>query len=69
MNREAVILGIEKYFNSDDFYNDLARRVAIKTGSCELECKPNLYAYLNDGTPTFLDEMCLSCETFPIWWN
>jgi acetylornithine deacetylase/succinyl-diaminopimelate desuccinylase-like protein len=65
MTRESAILGIEKYFDSDNFYNDLARRVAIKTDSRDPECKPDLYAYLNDEITPFLDEMGFSCETFP----
>jgi hypothetical protein len=38
MTREAAILGIEKYFDSDDFYNVLTRRVAIKTDIRNPEC-------------------------------
>ena len=38
MTGESTILGIEKYFDSDDFYNDLARHVAIKTDSRNPEC-------------------------------
>ena len=64
MTREAAILRIEKYFDSDDFYNDLARRIAIKTDSRDLECKPDLYTYLNDEITPLLDEMGFSCETF-----
>ena len=38
MTGESTILGIEKYFDSDEFYNGLSRRVAIKTDSRNPEC-------------------------------
>ena len=63
--RETAILGIEKYFESDVFYNDLVRRTAIKTDSRKPEFKSDRYAYLNDQITPFLDEVGFSCETFP----
>ena len=65
MNREAAILGIEKYFDSDGFYNDLARRIPIKTNSLDPECKPDLYTYLYDEITPLLDKMGFSCKTLP----
>jgi hypothetical protein len=65
VTKETAILGIKKYFESNDFYNHFARSVAVKTDSHESECKRDRYIYLNDEIIPFLDEMGFSCETLP----
>ncbi len=46
MSREGAIGRIDEYFESDGFFDDLARRVAIHTESQEPEQRRELYRYL-----------------------
>ncbi len=64
MSREAAISGIETYFDTDIFFDDLSRRVAIRTESQDPERKPDLQAYLTDEMSPFLEAMGFQCETF-----
>jgi acetylornithine deacetylase/succinyl-diaminopimelate desuccinylase-like protein len=65
VTRETAISKIETYFDSDTFFEDLSRRVAIKTDSQNPDRKPDLYAYLTDEMSPFLETMGFVCETFP----
>lgn len=45
--RDAALVAARQHFDGGDFFNDLARRVAIPTSSREPEHRPDLAAYLN----------------------
>ena len=48
MSREGVIGRTGEYFENDDFFDDLARRVAIHTESQEPDQRPELYRFLTE---------------------
>ena len=48
MNRASVIQQIEQYFDQDNFFSDLSRRVSIRTESQIPEQHANLHRYLED---------------------
>ncbi|MEC8870720.1 MAG: M20/M25/M40 family metallo-hydrolase, partial [Pseudomonadota bacterium] len=48
MNRASVIQQIEQYFDQDNFFSDLSRRVSIRTESQIPEQHANLRRYLED---------------------
>lgn len=57
MTREMAIASVEKYFDQGDFYEDLARRIAIPSTSQDPDKRPALYAYLTDEIGPCLEEM------------
>ena len=62
MSRKGAIRRIGKYFESDGFFDDLARRVAIHTESQEPDQRPELYRYLRDEMQPYLERLGFSCE-------
>ena len=48
MNRASVIQQIEQYFDQNNFFSDLSRRVSIRTESQIPEQHANLHRYLED---------------------
>ncbi len=64
MSRNGAIARIEQYFDSDGFYNDLSRRVAIETESQDPAKRPELVRYLEDEmTPSF-ENAGFTCTMF-----
>ena len=57
-----AITAIDEYFDAGAFMNDLARRVAIKTESPEIERRPELYQYLTDEMTPYLQDMGFTCD-------
>ena len=57
MTREMAIASVEKYFDQGDFYEDLARRIAIPSTSQDPDKRPALYAYLMDEIGPCLEKM------------
>jgi acetylornithine deacetylase/succinyl-diaminopimelate desuccinylase-like protein len=54
MSRAGAIERIERYFDTDGYFDDLARRIAIPTESPEPARRPDLHRYLADEmTPSF----------------
>ncbi|MCH8926653.1 MAG: M20 family metallopeptidase, partial [Proteobacteria bacterium] len=62
MSRKGAIRRIGKYFESDGFFDDLARRVAIHTESQEPDQRPELYRYLRDEMQPYLEPLGFACE-------
>ena len=62
MSREGAIRRIGAYFESDGFFDDLARRVAIHTESQEPDRRPELYRYLSDEMQPYLEPLGFACE-------
>ncbi len=57
MTREAAIAGIEEHFDTGEFYEDLARRVAIPSTNQDPDKRPALHAYLIEEIGPCLEEM------------
>jgi len=64
MTREAAISKIDSYFENDGFFEDLSRRVAIRTESQDPDRKPELLTYLSDEILPFLKTLGFSGEIF-----
>ena len=62
MSRKGAIRRIGEYFESDGFFDDLARRVAIHTESQEPDQRPELYRYLRDEMQPYLEPLGFACE-------
>ena len=56
MTREQAISAIEEHFDSGDFFNILAERIAIPSTSQEPDKRPALYQYLQDNIGPYLEE-------------
>ena len=65
MNRDIAISAIETYFDEGKFFDDLARRIAIRTDSNESKLNPALEFYLKDELTPYLAAMGFCCEVFP----
>ncbi|USG62595.1 M20 family metallopeptidase [Sneathiella marina] len=57
MTREIAINNVEKYFDQGEFYEDLARRIAIPSTSQDPDKRPALYVYLTEEIGPCLEEM------------
>ncbi len=66
MSRKGAIRRIGKYFESDGFFDDLARRVAIHTQSQEPDRRPELYRYLSDEMQPYLEPLGFA-EKLRVW--
>ena len=64
MTREAVIQNLEAYFDDGGFWDDLERRVAIKSCSQDEEFRPELYRYLKDEMIPWLEAHGFENEVF-----
>ena len=64
MSRDGAIGRIAEYFESDGFFDDLARRVAIHTESQEPDQHPELTRYLTEEMTPYLEPLGFSCEIF-----
>ncbi len=62
MSREGAIQRIIAYFERDGFFEDLARRVAIRTESQEPGQRAELYRYLSDEMQPYLEPLGFTCE-------
>jgi acetylornithine deacetylase/succinyl-diaminopimelate desuccinylase-like protein len=64
VTRDAAIASIEAYFDNDTFFDDLSRRVAIRTESQDPNRKPDLQSYLADEMSPYLEAMGFECDIF-----
>ena len=64
MTRDAVIESLEHYFDDGGFWNDLARRVAIKSCSQDEPFRPELYRYLSEEITPYLADLGFESEIF-----
>ena len=48
MNRVSAIQQIEQYFDQDEFFSELSRRVKVRTESQIPDQQVNLFKYLED---------------------
>ena len=62
MTRDSALSAIETYFDNGVFFDDLARRVAIRTECQDPDRKPELQRYLADEMSPFLETMGFTCE-------
>ncbi len=62
MTREAAIAGIGAYFDDGGFFDDLARRVAIRTESQDPARRAELYRYLTDEMTPSLAALGFECR-------
>jgi acetylornithine deacetylase/succinyl-diaminopimelate desuccinylase-like protein len=62
MTRTAAIQSAERYFDTQAFHTDLARRVAIATESQNPDRKPELHTYLTGELTTALVAMGFTCS-------
>ena len=62
--RDGAIARIEAEYDSGNFIDVLAERVAIQTESQELCQLPELYRYLNDNISPYLAPLGYNCEIF-----
>ena len=62
--RDGAIARIEAEYDSGNFIEVLAERVAIQTESQELCQLPELYRYLNDNISPYLAPLGYNCEIF-----
>lgn len=63
-DKSSALDGIDTYFESGDFMADLARRVAIRTESPELDKRPELYRYLREEMAPYLEDFGFSCDIY-----
>ena len=61
MSRDQAIARITGYFENGEFFDELARRVAIHTESQEPDQRPELYRYLTDEMTPSLEALGFSC--------
>ncbi|MCP3909901.1 MAG: M20 family metallopeptidase [Actinomycetia bacterium] len=64
MTRENAITRIEEYFDTDGYFADLSRRVAIATESQEPSRRPELVRYLDDEMAGSLERLGFTSQTF-----
>ncbi len=64
MGRDSAIAKIESYFDDNHFFENLSRRVAIRTESQDQKRKPDLQQYLDGEMSPFLQSMGFNCEIF-----
>ena len=64
MTRTAAIASLEAYFDDGGFWADLARRVAVKSCSQDVEFRPELYRYLTEEMIPALEPLGFTCEIF-----
>ena len=62
MSREQAIMRVEKYFERGEFFDDLARRVAIRSESQEPDRRPELHRYLTEEMTPSLETLGFACE-------
>ena len=60
MSRETAIAGINSYFDSGAFQEELAARIAIPTESQKEDSLENLQRYLDDAIKPSFEEMGFS---------
>ena len=65
MSREQAIERAERYFDSGGFFEDLGRRVAIRTESQEPGSKKELERYLTDEMQPSLSRLGFQCRVLP----
>jgi len=64
MSRTNAITRIEHYFDSDEYFEELSRRVAFVTESQDPERRPELSRYLDDEIAPSFEKLGFSCQTF-----
>jgi len=64
MTRTAALDRSQQYFDDGGFLADLARRVAIRTESPEIERRPELYRYLADELTPSLEAIGFACKIY-----
>ena len=64
MSREAAIQRITEYFERDQFFQDLARRIAVRTESQEPARRSELDRYLSDEMQPSLEALGFDCEIY-----
>ena len=64
MSRQAAIEGARRYFDDGDFFDDLARRVAVPSTSQEPDRAEALTAYLDVEMRASLETLGYDCELF-----
>ena len=64
MSRTGAIARVEQHFDSDGFFEELSRRVAVPTESQDQQRRPDLLRYLeSEMTPSF-EKLGFSCDVF-----
>ncbi len=61
MSRTDALARTETYFRDGSFMDELARRVAFRTESPDIERRPDLYRYLGDELTPSLEAMGFTC--------
>ncbi|MCP5025315.1 MAG: M20 family metallopeptidase [Actinomycetia bacterium] len=64
MTRDAAIARIEEYFDTDGYFDDLARRVAIPTESQDPDRRPELVRYLDGEMTATFERLGFTGEVF-----
>lgn len=64
MTRAAALAHVERYFDDDGYFTDLARRIAIPTESQDPARRPELYRYLREEIAPSFELLGCTCEIF-----
>ena len=64
MTRTQALERAATYYRDGSFYDELARRVAFRTESPEIDQRPELYRYLSEELTPALEQMGFTCQVF-----